>query len=120
MSSALGNLCRNVSFAPSELGVLPFHTHGLRRGLHSFAAPRLRRRGVWSGLSIKRGSQAYSAVPGFPIAALCERSMESLHGRPVASDLVTSVSLQCVTSWVTTVAVDEKKKRRRRIAVLLP
>ena len=35
-----GNEC--LSFAPSGLGLFCFPTHGLRRGLHSFAASRLR------------------------------------------------------------------------------
>jgi len=30
-----------VCFAPTGLGLLPKLTHGLRRGLHYFAAPRL-------------------------------------------------------------------------------
>ena len=39
--SSLQSLCRNCSFAPSELADLPLSTHGLRRGLHSIAASRL-------------------------------------------------------------------------------
>ena len=35
------NLCRNYSFAPSELVPSPLFTQGLRRGLYSAAASRL-------------------------------------------------------------------------------
>jgi hypothetical protein len=40
--SSLPSLSGNFSFAPSGLGDLSLITHGLRRGLHSFAASRLR------------------------------------------------------------------------------
>ena len=40
--SSLRDVCTSVSFAPSELVAFsPSHIHGLRRGLHSFAASRL-------------------------------------------------------------------------------
>src|SRR5947209_2247912 len=38
---ALNGLCHYLSFAPSVLALSPFLTHGLRRGLHSYATPRL-------------------------------------------------------------------------------
>jgi hypothetical protein len=39
--ASLRSLCRSFSFAPLGLALVPLSTHGLRRGLHSFAAPRL-------------------------------------------------------------------------------
>jgi hypothetical protein len=39
--SSLRSLCHSCSFAPPGLGHLPLGTHGLRRGLHSYAALRL-------------------------------------------------------------------------------
>src|ERR1039458_5600555 len=39
--SSLRSLCRSFSFAPSGLAQLRLATHGLRRGLHSYAASRL-------------------------------------------------------------------------------
>ena len=41
MCRPLRSLCRSVSFAPSELVSSHPTSHGLRRGLHSFAASRL-------------------------------------------------------------------------------
>jgi hypothetical protein len=37
----LTSVCGSYSFAPSGLVLFPLSTHGLRRGLHSFAASRL-------------------------------------------------------------------------------
>jgi len=45
---SLETLC-NFSFAPSGLARFSLATHGLRRGLHSFAAPRLEREGASFG-----------------------------------------------------------------------
>src|ERR1019366_1259913 len=39
--SSLRSLCRSFSFAPSGLAQFPLAPHGLRRGLHSYAASRL-------------------------------------------------------------------------------
>jgi hypothetical protein len=41
LGSSLRSLCHSYSFAPPGLAYFPLGTHGLRRGLHSYAASRL-------------------------------------------------------------------------------
>ncbi len=40
-SESRRSLCHSFSFAPLGLALVPLPTHGLRRGLHSYAASRL-------------------------------------------------------------------------------
>ena len=68
MRTELSLTIRSVSFAPSELVAFQlFFSHGLRRGLHSFAASRLDSRGTYS---IVIGTVPSHAHPQRPPEAL--------------------------------------------------
>ena len=72
-NQAIGKGFRICSFAPSGLGPLPANTHGLRRGLHSYAALRLNS----SELKPRKvpSAQADSGLFGYAFPALTCRAI---------------------------------------------
>jgi hypothetical protein len=69
-TSPASRLLRNSSFAPSGLAFFPLLTHGLRRGLHSFAASRLLRACSFHPCCVHRSFVTDSLLEKWPANAV--------------------------------------------------